>query len=155
MSKRKSKKKQSFTKRIRGNAKAIVIVAVVVTIFSGLSFYLGVATPRSYTIPINLSSTMVMEISYSASVNYAPAHTGVRISFEVTSNSHSWTLAINKMDGTPLDQLSGSVEGAFSTDTWLYAPEGCRIYIRSSSTIPSSISLDGTLTITSSRFPFI
>jgi hypothetical protein len=155
LSKKKSKKKTSLSKRIRTNAKTIGIVAVVVAIFSGISFYLGMATPRSYTVPIALSTSMGLEVDQWITVSYGPAHTGIRVSFEVASNSDSWTLSIYKMDGTPLDSLSSTLGGMFETENWLYSPEGCRIYIRSSRIFPGSMNLDGTLTITSSRFPFI
>ena len=154
LSKKKRKKKTPLSKRIRTNARSIVIVVVLISIFSGLSFYLGVATPRSYTVPIALTGNMALSLEYTTVVGYAP-HTGVRVTFDCTSNSHSWSVAIFSSGGDPLDQLSGSGTGIYSTASWLYSPDECRILIRISGSIPSSMNLDGTLTITSSRFPFI
>ncbi len=149
MSKSKKSKKQS---RIRANARSIIIVVILITIFSGVSFYLGMATPRTFTTPVNLSG-FTLSLNDDITVIYGPAHTGIRITFQVTSQSHSWTLDIRDINGAPVGMLSDWGTGIFSTP-WLYAPGGCIILIHSSSSSPTSMNLDGILII-SSRFPFI
>ena len=150
MSKKKSKKKSTLKSRIRENAKLIVVVGILV----GVSFYLGIATPSTFSIPIELLGSMTTHLQYSTTVNYGPFHTGVRVTFEVTSNSDSWHVDISGTGGTPLTSLMSSDTGTFST-AWLYAPEGVVIRIYSDTTFPASMNLDGTLSVTSSRFPFI
>jgi len=115
---------------------------------------MGLATPRSFAIPISLTGAMSLSLEYSTTVTYGPTHSGVRVSFDVTSNSHPWDVAIYENGGGPLASLSSSSTGTFTT-AWLFAPNGVYIQIHSSSSMPSSMNLDGTLTITSSRFPFI
>jgi hypothetical protein len=150
VSKKKSKKKSSLKSKVRENAKLIVVVIILI----GVSFYIGIATPQTISIPINLSSLMTAGLQYSTTVTYGPFHTGVRVTFEVTSNSHSWDVNIIGTGGTPLTALSSSDTGTFST-AWHYAPNGVIIQIHSDTTFPTSMNLDGTLSITSSRFPFI
>ncbi|MGY5860856.1 MAG: hypothetical protein RTU09_00580 [Candidatus Thorarchaeota archaeon] len=155
MSKKKSKKKTNLLLKIRANAKKIIIVAVSIAIISGGSFYLGMSSPRTISIPVNLMTIMGLSLDYDTAVTYGPAHTGIRVSFEVTSASHSWSLDIRDSNGNPLEVLSSSGTGTFTTTTWLYAPDGCIILIHVSSSFPASMNLDGILTITSSRFPYI
>jgi hypothetical protein len=150
LSKKKSKKSSTLKSRIRENAKLIIIVSILI----GVSFYIGIATPSTYSTPINLVNSMGTHLSYSTTVNYGPFHSGVRVTFEVTSNSHSWHVTIISSGGTPLAALSDSDTGTFST-AWLYAPAGVVIQVYSDTTFPTSMNLDGTLSITSSRFPFI
>ena len=150
MSKKKSKKKTSLQSKIRANAKLIVVVAVLM----GVSFYMGIATPQSFSIPVNLATAMSISIEDSYTVSFGPFHSGARITFDVTSASHSWSVNILDGVGTPLTALSSSDTGTFST-AWLFSPSGCIIQIRSDTAFPTSMNLDGTLTITSSRFPFI
>lgn len=136
--------------RIRENAKLIIVVGILV----GVSFYLGIATPSTFSIPISLSGSMTTHLTSSTSLNYGPFHSGVRVTFEVTLNTESWSVNIFSIGGTPLTVLSSSDIGTFST-AWLYAPGGVVIQVYSDSVFPTSIDLDGTLSITSSRFPFI
>jgi len=150
MSKKKSKKKSPIKLRIRENAKLIIVVGILI----GVSFYLGLATPRSSSITISLAGAMTLQLQYETTVIYGPSHTGVRVTFEVTSNSHSWDVNIYENGVGPLTVLSGSDVGTFTT-AWLFAPNGVYIQIYSSNSLPTSMNLDGTLTITSSRFPFI
>jgi len=150
LSKKKSKKSSTLKSRIRENAKLIIVVSILV----GVSFYLGIATPSTFSIPINLTGSMTTHLQYSTTVNYGPFHSGVRVTFEVTSNSELWSVNIISTGGTLLTSLSSSDTGTFST-AWLYAPEGVVIQVYSDSTFPTSMNLDGTLSITSSRFPFI
>jgi len=149
VSKKKSKKTSSWKSKIRENAKLIVVVAILI----GVSFYMGIATPQTISIPINLSG-LTVGLQYSTTVTYGPFHTGVRVTFDVSSNSHSWDVSIFSIGGTPLAVLSSSNTGTFST-SWHYAPNGVIIQIHSYTTIPTNMNLDGTLSITSSRFPFI
>ena len=151
MSKKKKTKQKS---KIKANARSIIIVVILVAGFSGLSFYLGMASPRSFSIPISLSGALTLSLDYDITLSYGPAHTGIRVSFEVTSTSNSWTVTIIDGDGNPVDALSGSSTGTYET-VWNYSPDGCTIQIHASATFPTSMNLDGTLTITSSRFPFI
>ena len=150
MSKKKSKKSSTLKSRIRENAKLIIVVSILM----GVSFYIGIATPSTYSIPINLVSSMTTHLQYSTTVNYGPFHSGVRVTFEVTSNSDSWEVHIISSGGTQLASLSSGDTGTFST-AWLYAPAGVFIQVYSDTTFPTSMNLDGTLSITSSRFPFI
>jgi len=150
LSKKKSKKSSTLKSRIRENAKLIIVVSILV----GVSFYIGIATPSTFSIPINLTGSMTTHLQYSTTVNYGPFHSGVRVTFEVTSNSELWSVNIISTGGTLLTSLSSSDTGTFST-AWLYAPEGVVIQVYSDSTFPTSMNLDGTLSITSSRFPFI
>ena len=155
MSKKSKKKSKSLSKRIRENTRTIVIVSILIGVFSGVSFYLGIATPHSFETPIALSTSMGLSVDQTFTVKYG-SQTGIRITFEVTSNSHDWTLTFYQLDGTPVGSLSGTQSGTFSTDSWYYSPGGCIISIQSRSiTFPTSINLDGTVTVTSSRFPFI
>jgi len=149
LSKKKSKKDSSLKSKIRENAKLIIVVGILI----GVSFYLGIAIPSTFSIPISLSGSMTTHLQYSTTVNYGPFHTGVRVVFEVTSNSDPWYVVIIS-GGTPLTSLSSSDIGTFST-AWFYAPEGVVIQIYSDAVLPTSMNLDGTLSITSSRFPFI
>ncbi|MFX1367626.1 MAG: hypothetical protein ACFFAY_03405 [Promethearchaeota archaeon] len=147
-------KKRKQDSKIRGNPKIIIAAIAVVAIFSGLSFYLGMATPHSFSLPIVLSGSMTLSLDYQTSATYGPFHTGVRVTFEVTDASHPWTLSVHDSDGNPVGSLSSSTAGLHET-TWLYSPNGCTIWIHSTASVPAAMNLDGTLTITSSRFPFI
>ncbi len=150
MSKKSKKKSKPISKRIRENAKLIVVV----TILIGVSFYMGLATPRTFSIPINLSGALTLGLQFSTTVAYGPFHTGVRITFDVTATSHTWNVDVIDLGGTPLTTLSSSDTGTFAT-AWLFAPSGVFIQIRADTSFPTSMNLDGTLSITSSRFPFI
>ena len=150
MSKKKSKKSSTLKSRIRDNAKLIIVVSILMAV----SFYLGIATPSTFSLPISLVDSMTTHLHYITTANYGPFHTGVRVTFEVTSNSDSWHVDINGAGGAPLASLMNSDIGTFST-AWLFAPEGVVIRIYSDTTFPTSMNLDGTLSITSSRFPFI
>lgn len=156
MSKKKSQSrtKKKTTSRIRTNARTIIIVVILIAIFSGISFYLGMATPRSFVKPINYHATLSLSLDDYTTVVYGPAHTGVKITFQVTDASQNWAMDIRDINGVPVGVLSGSGTGVFST-VWLYSPGGCIIWLHMSSVFPTSIDLEGTLTITSSRFPFI
>ncbi len=145
------KKKKQDSKR---STRTIIAVVVVVAIMSGLSFYLGIATPHSFSIPIDLGGTVALSLDYQTSATYGPFHTGVRVTFEVTDTTHSWTLSIYDTDTNPLGALSSSSGGLHET-AWLYSPGGITIWIHSSAMLPTTMNLDGILTITSSRFPFI
>lgn len=153
MSKKKSKKKTSLGSKLKANSRVIGII-VVFALASGISYYIGMSSPRSYIVPINLTGFNIA-LEQWINVQYAPAHTGVRISFEVATNSDDWTLTIYPWTGASVDQLSSSVAGLFTTDSWIYSPDGIRIFIRTSRIFAGDMELTGILTITSSRFPFI
>jgi len=146
-----SKKKKQESKR---NPRTIITVVVLIAICSGLSFYLGIAAPHNSSIPIDLGGSMIVSLNYQSSITFGPFHTGVRVAFEVIDTTHSWTLSIFDTDANPLGGLSGSTSGLYET-VWLYSPEGIVFWIQSSTSLPTTMNLDGILTITSSRFPFI
>jgi hypothetical protein len=152
--KSKSRTKTKTTSKIRANARTIVIVVVLISIFSGLSFYLGMATPRSFVKPIDLYAPLAQTLDDITIVAYGPAHTGVKVTFEVTTTSQNFELYITDINGAPIGGLSGSGTGVYAT-TWHFSPGGCIVAIHMGSIMPTSMDLEGTLTITSSRFPFI
>ncbi len=111
------------------------------------------ALPKTYIAPIDLSG-FTISLQSQEQVLYGPAHTGAKVTFQVTATSDSWTVTIFDINGFPVGGLSSSDTGTFSTP-WIYAPGGCIINIQSDAFFPTSMDLEGFLIVTSSRFPFI
>lgn len=126
MSKKKSKTRAKTSSRIRANARTIAFVAVLIAIFSGISFYMGMATPRSFVKPIDLHGLMTLSLDDYTTVAYGPAHTGVKVTFQVTDASQSWDVTIADINGFPIGGLTGSGTGVYQSP-WHYSPGGCVI----------------------------
>jgi hypothetical protein len=151
--KTKSRKKRGTTAAaIRANAKTIAIVVVLIVVFSGASFYLGLAAPR---IIASKSFDFVgfPDINDFTNVTLSAPYTGVKISIHVAYVTDYWGFQVYDM----YDNLVYSYLGYYAeshSSPFIAVPGGCKIFLQASSGSPWT-DLEGHLTVVASGPPFI
>lgn len=149
----KSRKKQRKTlTKIKANAKTIAVVIVLIVVFSGASFYLGMAAPR-----VAVSKTFALlgfpDISDFTNVTLTAPHTGVKITVNMTYVLDNWGIQVTDLNDNVVYSYVGYYAESHSTP-FLTVPGGCKIQLVSSSGYPWN-NLDGHLTVVASGPPFI
>jgi hypothetical protein len=146
------KKRGTMAAKIRANAKTIATVAVLIIVFSGASFYLGLAAPR-VVVSKSFDFLGFPDVNYFANATLSPPFTGVKISIHVAYVTDYWSIQVYDInDNLVYSHLSYS-PGSHSTSFITVAGE-CKILLQASSGSPWT-DLEGHLTVVASGPPFI